>query len=167
MGFDINGFKNAFLAAMRNASNLESKDNQINTNKEKLEAGMHLSAFKEELAKISNPIGDIATFSTKAKAQEVTVDDLLSYVDKDIAAKVNHYIATKPVMTINPMQKPIPTLAEKMAGMAEDVDVDKLNAFLDMAYNSETAARIGSFVTDNSPEDMALAEAIGTAYELE
>lgn len=166
MGFDINGFKDAFLNAIKNASNLETADNQINTNKEQLEAGKQLSVFKEELAKISNPIGDITTFSTKAKAQEITTDDLLAYVDKDIAAKVNHYIATKPVMTINPIQKPIPTLAEKMAGMAEDIDVDKLNAFLDMAYNSETAGRISSFVIDNSPEDMALAEAIATSYEL-
>ena len=33
-GFDINGFKNNFFSAMRNAGNMETQDSQINTEKE-------------------------------------------------------------------------------------------------------------------------------------
>ena len=138
-GFDINNFKNAFLNAISNASNLETNDNIINTDKEAVEANKQLSIFKNELKNITNPIGDSLDIS-KTNNKEVSTDELLAYVDPKIAAKVKNYIETKPVETIKAGKTP--KLASRMAEMTENLDIDKLNAFLDMAYNSDVADRI-------------------------
>ena len=98
MGFDINGFKNAFFSAMRNAGNIETKDSQINTEKEVKEAKNVQSAFKNQLANISDPIGDSFTKSnnTQAKGEfdEVSVNDLIALLDDTELNinKVNTYI---------------------------------------------------------------------------
>lgn len=103
MGFDINGFKNAFFSAMRNAGNIETKDSQINTEKGVKEAKNVQSAFKNQLANISDPIGDSFTKSnnTQAKGEfdEIPVKVLMALLDDtelDID-KVNTYIEEKPV----------------------------------------------------------------------
>ena len=98
MGFDVNGFKNAFLSGLLGAANSVTQNNRIDRGTaEVANANQVVSAFKDQLKNISDPIGDTVSFSTK---EEVTVDDLLAFVDPDISAKVKEYAVTKPVETI-------------------------------------------------------------------
>ena len=144
MGFDINGFKSAFFSAMRNAGNIETKDSQINTEKEVKEAKNIQSAFKNQLANISDPIGDSFTKSnnTQAKGEfdEVSVNDLMALLDGDIDIdKVNTYIEEKPVKaeTKSTLAKvgniEIPEKTREMAQIS-DADTDAVNFHTDMAY---------------------------------
>ena len=139
MGFNIDGFKNAFFKAMDAAANKETVDKVINTDIEKQEATAQLNIFKAELKNISNPIGDTVKFSNNIK-KEVTTDDLLAFLDTDLAEKVNKQLQEKPVQTIK--SATVPKVATKMAEMADDVDVDKLNAYLEIMYNSKVGESI-------------------------
>lgn len=144
MGFDINGFKNAFFSAMRNAGNIETKDSQINTEKEVKEAKNIQSAFKNQLANISDPIGDSFTKSnnTQAKGEfdEVSVKDLMALLDDTELNinKVNTYIEEKPVKaeTKSTLAKvgnvEIPEETREMAQIS-DADTDAVNFHTDMA----------------------------------
>ena len=141
MGFDINGFKNAFFSAMRNAGNIETKDSQINTEKEVKEAKNVQSAFKDQLANISDPIGDSFTKSqAKGKFDEVSVNELMALLDDtelDID-KVNTYIKEKPVSaetksTLNVGKVETPKETKEMAEIS-DADTDAVNFLTDMAY---------------------------------
>ena len=40
-----------------------------------------------------------------------------------------------------------------MASLVDDVDINKLNAFLDIAYSSNTANRISASVTTDFPSE--------------
>ena len=146
MGFDINGFKNAFFSAMRNAGNIETKDSQINTEKEVKEAKNVQSAFKNQLANISDPIGDSFTKSnntTQAKGEfdEVSVNDLMALLDDSELNinKVNTYIEEKPVKadtksTLGALGK-APKETREMAQIS-DADTDAVNFHTDMAIAS-------------------------------
>lgn len=163
MGFDINGFKNNFLNQLLGAANSEIKNNKIDRGTSEIsKANQVVSTFKSQLEGISNPIGDMTSFSTK---NEVTTDDLLAFVDPEIADKVQNYIATKPVQTIRPAQTP--AQVSQMANLADDVDVNKLNAFLDMAFASNVADRISASVVDAEPEDMKTGFFVGMAYDID
>ncbi len=141
MGFDINGFKNAFFSAMRNAGNIETKDSQINTEKE---AKNVQSAFKNQLANISDPIGDSFTKSnnTQAKGEfdEVSVNDLMALLDGDIDIdKVNTYIEEKPVKadtksTLGALGKTEAPKETREMAQISDADTDAINFHTDMAY---------------------------------
>lgn len=145
MGFDINGFKNAFFSAMRNAGNIETKDSQINTEKEVKEAKNVQSAFKNQLANISDPIGDSFTKSnnTQAKGEfdEVSVKDLMALLDDTELNinKVNTYIEEKPVKAetkstlANLGKVEAPKETREMAQIS-DADTDAVNFHTDMAY---------------------------------
>ena len=148
-GFDINGFKNAFLSKIQSIAAKEGDNKQIDTTNEVVEAGQELTVFKQELANVSNPIGDTVSFSKSNK--EVTTDELLAFLDPEMAKKVDHYIKTKPVVTIQPSQTP--KYATEMASLVDDVDINKLNAFLDIAYSSNTANRISASVTTDFPSE--------------
>ena len=148
-GFDINGFKNAFLGKIQSIAAQEGDNKQIDTTNEVIEAGQELTIFKQELANVSNPIGDTVSFSKSNK--EVTTDELLAFLDPEMAKKVDHYIKTKPVVTIQPSQTP--KYATEMASLVDDVDINKLNAFLDIAYSSNTANRISASVTTDFPSE--------------
>ena len=139
MGFNIDGFKNAFFKAMDAAANKETVDKVINTDIEKQEATAQLNIFKAELKNISNPIGDTVNFSNNVK-KEVTTDDLLAFLDPELAAKVNKQLQEKPVQTIK--SATVPKGATKMAEMADDVDINKLNAYLEIMYNSKVGESI-------------------------
>ena len=139
MGFNIDGFKNAFFKAMDAAANKETVDKVINTDIEKQEATAQLNIFKAELKNISNPIGDTVKFSNNVE-KEVTTDDLLAFLDPKLAAKVNKQLQEKPVQTIK--SATVPKVATKMAEMADDVDIDKLNAYLEIMYNSKVGESI-------------------------
>ena len=139
MGFNIDGFKNAFFKAMDAAANKETVDKVINTDIEKQEATAQLNIFKAELKNISNPIGDTVNFSNNVK-KEVTTDDLLAFLDPELAAKVNKQLQEKPVQTIK--SATVPKVATKMAEMVDDADIDKLNAYLEIMYNSKVAESI-------------------------
>ena len=151
-GFDINGFKNAFLSKIQSIAAKEGDNKQIDTTNEVVEAGQELTVFKQELANVSNPIGDTVSFSKSNK--EVTTDELLAFLDPEMAKKVDHYIKTKPVVTIQPSQTP--KYATEMASLVDDVDINKLNAFLDIAYSSNTANRISASVTTDFPSEKDL-----------
>ena len=146
MGFNIDGFKDAFFKAMNAAANKETVDNEINTDIEKAEAKSQLNIFKAELKNISNPIGDTVKFSQNNIKKEVTTDDLLAFLDPDLAAKVNKQLEEKPVQTIK--SATVPKVATKMAEMADDVDIDKLNAYLEIMYNSNGVESIQLSVRD-------------------
>ena len=145
MGFDINGFKNAFFSAMRNAGNIETKDSQINTEKEVKEAKNVQSAFKNQLANISDPIGDSFTKSnnTQAKGEfdEVSVKDLMALLDDTELNidKVNTYIEEKPVSAettsalANVGKVETPKKTKEMAEIS-DADTNAVNFHTDMAY---------------------------------
>lgn len=145
MGFDINGFKNAFFSAMRNAGNIETKDSQINTEKEVKEAKNVQSAFKNQLANISDPIGDsfIKSNNTQAKREfdEVSVNDLMALLDDTELNinKVNTYIEEKPVKaeTKSTLAKvgnvEIPEETREMAQISV-ADTDAVNFHTDMTY---------------------------------
>ena len=143
MGFNIDGFKNAFFKAMDAAANKETVDKVINTDIEKQEATAQLNIFKAELKNISNPIGDTVgdtvNFSNNVK-KEVTTDDLLAFLDPELAAKVNKQLQEKPVQTIK--SATVPKVATKMAEMVDDADIDKLNAYLEIMYNSKVGESI-------------------------
>lgn len=147
MGFDINGFKNAFFSAMKNAGNIETQDSQINTEKEVKQAKNVQSAFKNQLANISDPIGDSFTKSnnTQAKGEfdEVSVNDLMALLDdKELNIdKVNTYIEEKPVKadtksTLDALDKT--KVSKETREMAEisDADTDAVNFHTDMAIAS-------------------------------
>ena len=151
-GFDINGFKNAFLGKIQSIAAKEGNNTQIDTTNEVVEAGQELTVFKQELTNVSNPIGDTVSFSKSNK--EVTTDELLAFFDPEMAKKVDHYIKTKPVLTIQPSQTP--KYATEMASLVDDVDINKLNAFLDIAYSSNTANRISASVTTDFPSEKDL-----------
>lgn len=146
MGFDINGFKNAFFSAMRNAGNIETKDSQINTEKEVKEAKNVQSAFKNQLANISDPIGDSFTKSnnTQAKGEfdEVSVNDLMALLDGDIDIdKVNTYIEEKPVKadtksTLGALGKTEAPKETREMAQISDADTDAVNFHTDMAIAS-------------------------------
>ena len=140
MGFNIDGFKNAFFKAMDAAANKETVDKVINTDIEKQEATAQLNIFKAELKNISNPIGDTVKFSQNNVEKEVTTDDLLAFLDPELATKVNKQLQEKPVQTIK--SATVPKVATKMAEMADDVDIDKLNAYLEIMYNSKVGESI-------------------------
>ena len=89
MGFNIDGFKNAFFKAMDAAANKETVDKVINTDIEKQEATAQLNIFKAELKNISNPIGDTVKFSQNNVEKEVTTDDLLAFLDPELATQLN------------------------------------------------------------------------------
>ena len=140
MGFNIDGFKNAFFKAMDAAANKETVDKVINTDIEKQEATAQLNIFKAELKNISNPIGDTVNFSQNNVEKEVTTDDLLAFLDPELAAKVNKQLQEKPVQTIK--SATVPKVATKMAEMVDDADIDKLNAYLEIMYNSKVGESI-------------------------
>ena len=140
MGFNIDGFKNAFFKAMDAAANKETVDKVINTDIEKQEATAQLNIFKAELKNISNPIGDTVKFSQNNVEKEVTTDDLLAFLDSELAAKVNKQLQEKPVQTIK--SATVPKVATKMAEMVDDADIDKLNAYLEIMYNSKVGESI-------------------------
>ncbi len=152
MGFDINGFKNAFFSAMRNAGNIETKDSQINTEKEVKEAKNVQSAFKDQLANISDPIGDsfIKSNKTQAKGEfdEVSVNDLMALLNDDIDIdKVNTYIEKKPVSAetksalANVGKVKTPKEIKEMAKIS-DADTNVLRALIDTAFATDSATRI-------------------------
>ena len=145
MRFNIDGFKNAFFKAMDAAANKETVDKVINTDIEKQEATAQLNIFKAELKNISNPIGDTVNFSQNNVEKEVTTDDLLAFLDPKLAAKVNKQLQEKPVQTIK--SATVPKVATKMAEMADDVDIDKLNAYLEIMYNSKLGESIKESVS--------------------
>ena len=147
MGFDINGFKNAFFSAMRNAGNIETKDSQINTEKEVKEAKNVQSAFKNQLANISDPIGDSFTKSnnTQAKGEfdEVSVNDLMALLDDTELNinKVNTYIEEKPVKadtksTLGALGKTEAPKETREMAQISDADTDAVNFHTDMAIAS-------------------------------
>ena len=145
MGFNIDGFKNAFFKAMDAAANKETVDKVINTDIEKQEATAQLNIFKAELKNISNPIGDTVKFSNNVE-KEVTTDDLLAFLDDpELAAKVNKQLQEKPVQTIK--SATVPKVATKMAEMVDDADIDKLNAYLEIMYNSKLGESIKESVS--------------------
>ena len=152
MGFNIDGFKNAFFKAMDAAANKETVDKVINTDIEKQEATAQLNIFKAELKNISNPIGDTVNFSNNVK-KEVTIDALLDVLDPDLAAKVNKQLQEKPVQTIK--SATVPKVATKMAEMVDDADIDKLNAYLEIMYNS----KVGESITESVKNFNVLADA--------
>ena len=145
MGFDINGFKNAFFSAMRNAGNIETKDSQINTEKEVKEAKNVQSAFKDQLANISDPIGDsfIKSNKTQAKGEfdEVSVNDLMALLEKDTNFdKLNAYLGkTVSVETTSALANlgkvDTPKETKEMAQIS-DADTEAVNIHTDMAIAS-------------------------------
>ena len=151
MGFDINGFKNAFFSAMRNAGNIETKDSQINTEKEVKEAKNVQSAFKDQLANISDPIGDSFTKSnnTQAKGEfdEVSVNDLIALLEKDTNFdKLNAYLGkTVSVETTSALANlgkvKTPKEIKEMAKIS-DADTNVLRALIDTAFATDSATRI-------------------------
>lgn len=147
MGFDINGFKNAFFSAMRNAGNIETKDSQINTEKEVKEAKNIQSAFKNQLANISDPIGDAFVKSDKTQAKgefdEVSVNDLMALLDDTELNidKVNTYIEEKPVKadtksTLTALGKTEAPKETREMAQISDADTDAVNFHTDMAIAS-------------------------------
>ena len=144
MGFDINGFKNAFFSAMRNAGNIETKDSQINTEKEVKQAKNVQSAFKNQLANISDPIGDSFIKSNKT---QVSVDDFMPFLKDGIDIdKVNTYIKEKPVSaetksTLNVGKFETPKETKEMAEIS-DADTNVLRALIDTAFATDSATRI-------------------------
>lgn len=147
MGFDINGFKNAFFSAMKNAGNIETQDSQINTEKEVKQAKNVQSAFKNQLANISDPIGDSFTKSnnTQAKGEfdEVSVNDLMALLDdKELNIdKVNTYIEEKPVKadtksTLGALDKTKASKETREMAEISDADTDAVNFHTDMAIAS-------------------------------
>ena len=153
MGFNIDGFKNAFFKAMDAAANKETVDKVINTDIEKQEATAQLNIFKAELKNISNPIGDTVNFSQNNVEKEVTTDDLLAFLDPELAAKVNKQLQEKPVQTIK--SATVPKVATKMAEMVDDADIDKLNAYLEIMYNS----KVGESIKESVEKINGLADA--------
>ena len=147
MGFDINGFKNAFFSAMRNAGNIETKDSQINTEKEVKEAKNIQSAFKNQLANISDPIGDTFTKSnnTQAKGEfdEIPVKVLMALLDDkklnidDVKKFTNekHVSAETTSALANLGKVDTPKETKEMAQIS-DADTDAVNFHTDMAIAS-------------------------------
>ena len=146
MGFDINGFKNAFFSAMRNAGNVETQDSQINAEKEVKEAKNVQSTFKNQLANISDPIGDtfIKSNNTQAKGEfdEVSVNDLIALLDDTELNidKVNTYIEEKPVKAetkstlANLGKVETSKEIEEMTKSLSDADKKAVAGYTDIAY---------------------------------
>lgn len=163
-GFDINGFKNNFFSAMRNAGNMETQDSQINTEKEVKEAKNVQSKFKNQLANISDPIGDSFTKSnnTQAKGEfdEVSVKDLMALLnDKELNIdKVNTYIEEKPVKaetksTLANLGKVKTSKEIEEMAKISDADTSVLRALIDTAFATGSATRI-SEQAESSEEGM-------------
>lgn len=144
MGFDINGFKNAFFSAMRNADNLETKDSQINTKNEVKEAKNIQSAFKNQLANISDPICDSFT---KSNNTQVSIDDFMPFFEKDTNFdKLNAYLGkTVSVETTSALANlgkvKTPKEIKEMAKIS-DADTNVLRALIDTAFATDSATRI-------------------------
>ncbi len=139
MGFDINGFKNAFLSEMRRAANLETQNNKIDTQSEVNEAKNIQSTFKSELASVSDPIGDSFVKKTDAKnnvQNEVSIEELTALLDDpDLnISRVNQLIAEKPVKTLGNLGKvgsiKQPKELEEMAEIS-DADTDGVKFYTD------------------------------------
>src|SRR5574344_2593525 len=85
MGIDFNSFRSNFLNAMKNVANEVTKDGKINNGVEIASAKHVQSAFKADLEKVTQPIGDAFVKTTKAddkKAEnEVTLADLTALLD--------------------------------------------------------------------------------------
>ena len=133
---------------MKNAGNIETQDSQINTEKEVKQAKNVQSAFKNQLANISDPI-DSFTYSnnTQAKAKgefdEVSVKDLMALLDDtelDID-KVNTYIKEKPVSAetkstlANVGKVETPKETKEMAEIS-DADTNVVMSYIDIAYST-------------------------------
>lgn len=139
MGFDINGFKNAFFSEMRRASNKESIDGQINTELEIKEAKGIQSAFKANLANMTEPIGD-KFMSNKAEGEfdNVSLADLVALLDEPELniERVNQLIEEKPVKTLTSLNR---------VG-----EVEQPQEMLEMAKISDANTESVQFYTDNA-----------------
>lgn len=153
MGFDINGFKNAFFSAMRNAGNIETKDSQINTEKEVKEAKNIQSAFKNQLANISDPIGDSFIKSNKTQAKggfyEVSVDDLMALLDDkklnidDVKKFTNEkHVSAETTSALANLGKVETSKEIEEMTKISDADTNVLRALIDTAFATDSATRI-------------------------
>lgn len=151
MGFDINGFKNAFFSAMRNAGNIETKDSQINTEKEVKQAKNVQSAFKNQLANISDPIGDsfIKSNKTQAKGEfdKISVKDLMACLNDDIDIdKVNAYlgktVSAETTSALANLGKVETSKEIEEMTKISDADTNVLRALIDTAFATDSATRI-------------------------
>ena len=141
MGFDINGFKNAFLSEMKRAANLDSQNNRIDTQSEAREAKNIQSTFKSELGKVSDPIGDSFVKSTDNKnivQQEVSIEELTALLDDpDLnVSRVNQLIQEKPVKSLGNVGKTGSVKQpQELADMAEisDADTEGVKFYTDLA----------------------------------
>ncbi len=141
MGFDINGFKNAFLSEMKRAANLESQNNKIDTQAEVNAAKNIQSTFKSELANVSDPIGDSFVKSSDGKKtvqNEVSIEELTALLDDpDLnISRVNQLIAEKPVKSLGNIGKTGSVKQpQELADMAEmsDADTDGVKFYTDLA----------------------------------
>ena len=146
MGFDINGFKNAFFSAMRNAGNIETKDSQINTEKEVKEAKNVQSAFKNQLANISDPIGDSFT---KSNNTQVPVDDLIALLDykklniDDVKKFTNEkHVSAETTSALANLGKVETSKEIEEMTKISDADTNVLRALIDTAFATDSATRI-------------------------
>mgnify|MGYP003595118597 CR=1 FL=1 len=158
MGIDFKAFKSAFLSQMKNAANLETQDNKINTNKEVAEAKNIQSTFKGQLAGVAEPIGDTFVATTKKdkaekeEAQEVTYQDLVALLDdKDLNIdRVNQLIEEKPVETLGQVKDASNTKVAKeteyMSGLFTDVDKSKLAFYNQLSAKPEVKERMAKTV---------------------
>ena len=144
MGFDINGFKNAFFKEIKRASNLESADGKINTDLEAKEAKGIQSTFKAELANITDPIGDAFVKSTDNKQGEfdnVSIEELTALLDDPELNidRVNQLIEEKPVKTLGNINRigevEQPQEAQEMAELS-DADTEGVKFHTDLAIVS-------------------------------
>ena len=139
MGFDINGFKNAFLSEMKRAANLESQNNKIDTQLEVDAAKNIQSTFKSELANVSDPIGDSFVKSSDGKKtvqNEVSIEELTALLDDINISRVNQLIAEKPAKSLGNIGKTGSVKQpQELADMAEmsDADTDGVKFYTDLA----------------------------------
>lgn len=157
MGFDINGFKNAFLNEMARIANSETVNGKIDTQGEIQAANNAKAIFKSDLA--SNPIGDsFQKTNTDAVANEVSVDDLMALLDDPElnVARVNELIQEKPVETLGNLSKvgsvKRPEETTEMAEMS-DADTDGVNFYTDKAIAEGRNTDI-AMATDSAEEGM-------------
>lgn len=142
MGFDINGFRNAFFAELKRASNIETTNNKIDTDKEVQAAKGIQSAFAADLAKVSEPIGDafVKTDKSENKGEfnDVSFSELTALLDDSELniARVNQLIEEKPVETLSSITKVSDvkqsTEVKEMAEIS-DGDTDAINFYADKA----------------------------------
>lgn len=177
MGIDFNSFRSNFLNAMKNVANEVTKDGKIDNGVEIASAKHVQSAFKADLEKVTQPIGDAFVKTTKAddkKAEnEVTLADLTALLDDPELNidRVNQLIAEKPVSKatteklagknkVDENGKEMLALASK----SDDVDASKLAFYSTMPadFASNTIGVISSF--DNA-KDANLAGMIQNSYD--